>query len=154
MTPEADPVHFSRQIWQAVAEDALRAVARREFCPERSRIENLRPVFFQEEDDLAFGKQIWCFEAMGVSDSGRRQLIFGLMEFSIQFGLLEPVQSGLFEDASERERWIVQLSAFEATPEKTSGATKFWIWAAWISVALLGMGWLIALIRYLMQSSL
>jgi hypothetical protein len=91
---------------------------------------------------------------MGVSDSGRRQLIFGLMEFSIQFGLLEPVQSGLFEDASERERWIIQLSASEAAPEKTSGATKFWIWSAWISVALLGMGWSVALIRYLMQPTL
>lgn len=153
MTPEADPVHFSRQIWQAVAEHALRAVARREFCPERSRIENLRPVFFQEEDELAFGKQIWCFEAMGVSDNSRRQLIFGLMEFSIQFGLLEPVQSGLFEDATERERWTVQLSATEATPDKTSGATSFWIWSAWISVAFLGTGWLIALARYLMQTS-
>jgi len=148
MTPETDPIHLSRQIWQAVSGHAMRAVARRDFCPDQSRIENLRPVHSQDEDEYEFGRQLWCFEAMGVTPSGRRQVVYGMMEFSVQYGLLEPKQSGLFEDVAERDRWIAQLSARDSQNSSGYAATRLWVWAAWASVGFLTLGWVTMLVRY------
>jgi hypothetical protein len=149
MYPEADPIHLSRQIWQAVSDHALRAVARREFCPEQSRIENLRPVYSVDEDDHEFGRQLWCFEAMGITVGGRRQVVYGMMEFSVQYGLLEPQQSGLFEDANERDRWISRMTSQTPPDAIHSGVNRFWIWSAWAGVAMLTGAWITMLFRYL-----
>ncbi len=147
MKPEADPKHLSRQVWQAVSEHALRAIATKEFCPEQSRIENLRPTYTLDESEYQFGKQLWCFEAIGITLSGRRQLVYGSMELSVQYGLLEAHQAALFEEPAERDRWIVHLTSprIEETP---SIATRFWVWAAWASVIILTAGWMTALVRY------
>ena len=150
MRPEADNVQFSRQIWQAVTEHALRAVVRDEFCPEQSRIENLRPVFSQDEEEERFGKQLWCFEALGITGLGRRQVVYGLLEFSVEYGLLEPMQSRLFEDEGSRDIWIERTTSDpNSNRGRFSVSTRFWIWSTLISIALLSVGWLAALIRYL-----
>lgn len=150
MTPEADPVHLSRQVWQAVSEHAVRTVTDGDFCPEQSRIENLRPMVSVDEDEFQYGRQIWCFEAMGIDAHSRRQIIYGLMEFSIQYGLLEPSQSLLFEDAAERDRCMENLTYPVHFTEEKHVATKFWVWAAWVSVAVLTGGWVSALVRYIL----
>jgi hypothetical protein len=153
MTPEADPAHLSRQVWQAVSDHAIRAVASRDFCPEQSRVENLRPVVCIDEDDLMYGRQIWCFEAMGITASGRRRVLYGLLEFSIQYGLLELSHSLLLEDASERERCVAQWTSPERREPSSLISTQFWVWAAWASVAILTGGWLVALCRYVFWTS-
>lgn len=149
MTPEADNIQFSRQIWQAVSEHAHRCLMRREFCPEQSRIENLRPVHFEEECDSHYGKQLWCFEAIGIDPVGRRHIMYGVLEFSIQYGLLEASQAALFEDADHREKLLNQESRTTPPIPYRYASTKFWICAAWASVAVLGLIWFATLINYL-----
>lgn len=154
MRPEADNRHFPRQIWQAVTEHALRVVVRNEFCPEQSRIENLRAEYCQEEEEERFGRQIWCFEALGITALGRRQVVYGMLEFSVQFGLLEPVQSRLFEDVIDRNDWIERTTQDPPAPSGYGSATRFWVWSSLISIAILSVGWLAALVRYLLTSTL
>ena len=40
---------FSREVWQAVTDQARNALLRKEFSPEESKIESLRCVFLEEE---------------------------------------------------------------------------------------------------------
>jgi hypothetical protein len=150
MTPEADPTQLSRQVWQAVSGHAVRSIAGRNLCPEQSRIENLRPVYSVDEELEHYGRQIWYFEVLGVSASGRRRVVFGVIEFSIQYGLLELSHSFLFEDASDREQCYTQLTSPIPQDPTNSASTRFWVWAAWISVAILSGGWLLALCRYVL----
>jgi hypothetical protein len=152
MTPEANPAYLSRQVWQAVSEHAFRSISGRDLCPERSRIENLRPVYAIDEDEFQYGRQIWHFEALGVTSSGRRQIIFGAIELSIQYGFLELKNSVFFEHASDRDLYFAQQTN-QANGIPLSGSTRFWVWAAWASVAILAGGWLIALVRHLMNAS-
>lgn len=109
MTPKAHNIQFSRQIWQTVSEKAYHCLDRREFVPNQSRIENLRCVELIEELDHKYGKQIWFFEAIGVDPTGRRRVLHGALEFSIQYGLMEPAQSVLFEDEEARDRFLLSI---------------------------------------------
>ncbi len=61
----------------------------REFCPDQSKIDNLRCVHFEEEIESCYGRQLWYFEAMGVDGEQKRHRLFGALEFSVQYGLLE-----------------------------------------------------------------
>jgi hypothetical protein len=63
---KTDKIQFSRQIWQAASEHAHRCLTRLAFCPDQSRIENLRHVHLVDESESAFGRQLWCFEAIGM----------------------------------------------------------------------------------------
>jgi hypothetical protein len=154
MTPEADPTNLSRQVWQAVSEHALRSISGRNLCPEQSRIENLRPVYSTEEDSEHYGRQIWYFEVLAVPPSGRKQMVYGAIEFSIQYGFLELSHSVLFEDASDREQCFLQLTRSPEPEPMEAASTRLWVWAAWLSVAILTGGWLLALCRYVLANPL
>ncbi len=151
MTPDTDKIQFSRQVWQAASEQAHRCLARREFCPEQSRIENLRHVHLVEESESIFGRQIWCFEAIGIDPFGRRHVLYGVLEFSIQYGLLEPSQTAMFEDIREREIFIRQETQPVSTLPYSYPSTKFWIFSAWCSISILTAIWVAALVSSLVN---
>ena len=106
MSSDTSHIQFSRHIWQAVNEQARRCLLSREFCPEQSKIDNLRCVHFEEEIESCYGRQLWYFEAMGVDPIGRRHKLFGALEFSVQYGLLEACQAALFDDSDHRQRFL------------------------------------------------
>ncbi len=149
MTPEADKIQFSRQIWQAASEHAHRCLIRREFCPEQSRVENLRCVHLVDESDWLFGKQLWCFEAIGIDPAGRRHILYGVLEFSIQFGLLEASQTAMFEDSCHREKFLNSETKPPSKLVYQYPSTRFWIYAAWCSIAVLSVVWLTLLVNYI-----
>ena len=149
MTPEADKIQFSRQIWQAASEHAHRCLARREFCPEQSRVENLRCVHLVDESDCLFGKQLWCFEAIGIDPAGRRQILYGVLEFSIQFGLLEASQTAMFEDSGHREKFLNNETKPISKLVYQYPSTRFWIYAAWSSIAVLSVVWITLLVNFI-----
>ncbi len=149
MTPEADKIQFSRQIWQAASEHAHRCLKRKEFCPEQSRIENLRCVHLVEESESLFGKQLWCFEAIGIDPVGRRHILYGVLEFSIQYGLLEASQTAMFEDSDHRESFL-RIEMTESTELVYHYPyTRFWVYSAWTSIAVLSAIWIFLLLSYL-----
>ena len=142
MTPGADKIQFSRQIWQAASEHAHQSLTRIEFYPEQSRVENLRCVHLQVESDCLFGNQLWCFEAIGIDPAGRRHILYGVMEFSIQFGLLEASQTAMFEDSSHREKFLNNEMKPMSKLVYQYPSTRIWIFVAWCSIAVLSVIWI------------
>ena len=149
MTPSIDPVQFPRQIWQAVSDQARRSLLRRNFCPDQSRIENLRCVHLHEECNSRYGQQVWFFEAVGIDPVGRRHLLYGVLELSIQYGLLEPSQTELFEDIDQRQNFLRrEVHRSEDTVWKHR-STRFWMRTACLAIAVVSAMWLTTLAMYL-----
>ena len=149
MTPEAHNIQFSRQIWQAVSQQANGCLLRRDFCPEQSRVENLRCADFLEETEQSFGRQVWFFEALGVDPVGRRHVLHGALEFSIQYGLLEPAQAAMFEDEDARDKSIAP-PAYEYTgffPRSMN--RRFWLGTVTALFGVLAAVWTVVLISIL-----
>lgn len=149
MTPETGKIQFSRQIWQAASEHAYLCLVRRDFCPEQSHTENLRCVHLIEETEENFGRQLWFFEAVGVDTFGRRHVLHGLLEFSIQYGLLETSQTAMFEESEARSNFVARELSGSKKFAYSYPSTKFWVYAAWTSIAVLGAIWVSALVNYL-----
>ncbi len=146
MTPEAHNIQFSRQIWQTVSEHAHGCLLRRDFCREQSRVENLRCVDFIEESSIQYGKQVWFFEAIGVDPSGRRRVLHGVLEFSIQYGLLEASQSVMFEDEEVRDRFLASSHAEPTRIFPKRMSQQFWAFVLTGLLCVLAAVWIYAFI--------
>ena len=151
MTSEASHLSFPRQTWQAVSEHARRCLLRREFCPEQSKIENLRCVHYREELEISYGRQLWYFEAVGVDPAGRRHMLYGALDCSIQYGMIEASQAALFEDAEHRERFLFAVTRTTREAVWQQPYTKFWVRMAAAGVIVLSILWCIILIKSYVQ---
>jgi hypothetical protein len=149
MTPSIDPVQFPKQIWQAVSEQARKSLLRKEFCPESSRIENLRCVHLSEETESRYGKQVWFFEAVGFDSFGRRHLLYGALELSIQYGLLEASQTALFRDIEQRQQFLNKETHLQDASPWANQSTRFWVRTTCLSVVVVSLLWLSRLAEYL-----
>lgn len=105
MQPNTSDKQFSEQTVRQVAADARRALVRGRYSPESSQIERLRCVDDQPETEREFGHQLWFFDGFGVDELNRRVRIFGAIEYSLQFGLHELVEDGVFSDDGQRNRF-------------------------------------------------
>lgn len=74
------------------------------FCPDRSEIRQIRCVEDHRETEHQFGSQLWYFEGIGVDEVDRRHVIFGAIEYSLQFGLHELIDDGVFTSDVERAK--------------------------------------------------
>lgn len=104
MGAEVRAVRFPERILRQIRLDSHRAVIRQRYCPDRSEVVNLRCVDNSRENETSFGAQLWYFDGVGVDALGRRIPIYGVVEYSVQFGLNEFVEDGVFDCSSERER--------------------------------------------------
>lgn len=75
------------------------------YCPDRSEVVHLRCTDEVAETEQTFGSQLWYFEGMAVDTDGCRKGVHGVVEYSIQFGLLEVVEDGVFDSEYQRERF-------------------------------------------------
>ncbi|MFO0925318.1 MAG: hypothetical protein U0905_22890 [Pirellulales bacterium] len=141
MSSDAGHLQFSDHIWQTVGGQAKQCLLRREFCPEQSRIDNLRCVHFEEEAEQAYGRQLWYFEAIGIDPIGRRHMLYGALEFSIQYGLLELSQAALFEDAEHRQRFLHAATHPFRQRVWNDSSTKFWVRMTIAGVIVVSMIW-------------
>ncbi|TWT65139.1 hypothetical protein [Allorhodopirellula solitaria] len=105
MRAQAPQRQFSDRVLRQVRLDSGRALERAHFCRESSEIINLRCVDDRCESERQFGNQLWYFEGIGVDDHSERRNIHGVVEYSIQFGIQEIVEDGVFDTAGERERF-------------------------------------------------
>lgn len=105
MRAQAPQRQFSERVLRQVRLDSGRALMRKRFCSENSEVINLRCVDDRCETDRQFGNQLWYFEGIGVDELQNRQNIFGVVEYSLQYGLQEFVEDGVFDTANERERF-------------------------------------------------
>jgi hypothetical protein len=148
---EATFYQFSREVWKAVTEQAKNALLRKEFCPQESRIESLRCVFLDEESEASYGRQVWFFEAFGVDSTGKRHRLYGALDFSIQFGLLEPMRAMLADEPRHRQRMLQAIVQPTRSQVWASPSTKIWVRLTLASVIILSAIWLLMLAQQLMQ---
>lgn len=105
MHPNTSDTKFSEQTLRQVAADARRSLLRARYCIDRSTIERFSCVDDQTETASEFGRQLWFFEGSGVDELDRRSRIYGAIEYSLQYGLHEMVEDGVFEVAEQRSRF-------------------------------------------------
>lgn len=127
---------FSERTLRQVRLDCSRAVVRARFCPERSEVFQLHCIDDRAESDEAFGHQLWYFEGVGVDQERHRQNLFGVVEYSVQFGLLELVEDGVFESQDQRNRYR-QLYEREFSRPSWRQPAHRWLVAGFIAVAAL-----------------
>jgi hypothetical protein len=96
---------FSEATIRQVRLDCNRAMIRARFCPRRSEILQLRCIDNRSETETDYGNQLWYFEGVGVDELDNRHAVFGVVEYSIQFGLNELVEDGVFMSEHQRERF-------------------------------------------------
>ncbi len=109
MQPELSQHEYPERTVRQVAADARRALARVGWCPERSRIDRLRCADDLTETELAFGRQLWLFESQAIDSRPERApcCVFGAIEYSVQYGYLEPLEDGVFDSETERQRFVL-----------------------------------------------
>ena len=105
MSAETRTRRFTERTIRQVRLDCNRAMIRARFCPDRSDVIQLRCVDDHPESDQSFGHQLWYFEGLGVDEHDKRHSVFGVVEYSLQFGLHELVEDGVFDSEEQRERF-------------------------------------------------
>lgn len=105
MSAETRTRRFTERTIRQVRLDCNRALIRARFCPDRSEVMQIRCVDDHPESEQAFGHQLWYFEGTGVDEMDRRHNVFGVVEYSLQFGLHELVEDGVFDSQEQRERF-------------------------------------------------
>lgn len=102
MSTQTDLRRFPRRTVQQVRLDANRSLVRSHFCPDRSEVLQVRPVEVREETEKDYGRQLWYFEAVGVDEVDRRFPVFGAIEYSVQYGLMDLIDDGVFDSDQAR----------------------------------------------------
>lgn len=134
MAAETHSRRFAERVIRQVRSDGGRAMRRARYCGERSEILHLRCVDDRPERANEFGTQLWFFEGLGVDDYDSRKLVYGVMEYSIQYGLHELVDDGVFDSEQERDRFRSLYQRDSQRPGWHQPAHR-WLVAAMISVA-------------------
>lgn len=105
MTSHASKQQYPEQTLRQVAADCRRSLQRGCFDIEQSRVQRLRCVDDQAETDDQFGRQLWYFEGQAVASDDRRVRVYGAIEYSIQYGLHDLVEDGVFDSPEQRDRF-------------------------------------------------
>jgi hypothetical protein len=151
MTPDASFYQFSKEVWQAVNDQAQHVLLRKEYCPEESKIESIRCVHLEEECDTSFGRQIWFFEATAVDPVGRKHRLFGALDFSVQYGLLEASRAMLMDEPQHRQRFLQSIVKPVDNQVWVNPSTKVWVRLTIASVIILSAIWLLVVAACLME---
>jgi hypothetical protein len=133
MSAETRTRRFSERTIRQVRLDSHRALVRARFCPERSDVVQLRCIDDRSESDHAFGNQLWYFEGIGVDEHDKRHSVYGVVEYSLQFGLHELVEDGVFDSEHHRERFR-HLYEREVHPPSWRHPAHRWLFAGLIAV--------------------
>ena len=116
--------------------DCLRAVVRARLCPERSVVTRLDLVDHYEETESQFGSQLWFFEGKGFDEDGTGHDLYGVVEYSIEFGLHEFIEDGVFDSASQRDRFL-RLYRREVIRPTLRHPAHRWLLVGMLSTALM-----------------
>lgn len=143
MSADTRTRRFSERTIKQVRLDGNRAMARRRFCPDRSDVVQLRCMDDCAETETSFGRQLWYFEGLGVDEHDLRHSVYGVVEYSLQFGLYELVQDQVFDSQHERERYR-QLYERQVHRPTWGHPAHRWLLAGVIAVASVFLAYLFA----------
>ncbi len=105
MSADTKAIQIPEKLLRQIRDDCQRAVRNARLCPSKSQVSQLRCIDTRPETDEAFGAQLWYFDGHGIDTEGRQVPIFGALEYSLQFGIHERIDSGVFESLSQRDRF-------------------------------------------------
>ncbi len=134
--------YFSEATIQQVRMDSCRAMERACFCPQRSKVLHVCCVDHREETDSRFGNQLWYFDGHGIDQANRVHTLYGVVEYSVQFGLSELVEDGVYDSESQRNKFRHLYESEIVHPTWEHPAHR-WLAAGLIAVASV---WLIFLL--------
>ena len=142
---------FSKEVWQVVNDEAMHSLMRKEYSAEQSAIESIRCVHLDEEAEGAYGRQIWFFEASGVDPVGRSHRLYGALDFSVEYGLLEPTRAMLMHEPQHRQRFLQSVVRPIESQVWSNPSTKVWVRLTLASVIILSSIWLLTLAAWIGQ---
>ncbi len=146
MRADARTQRFSERTIQQVRVDCNRAMTRARFSADRSDVVQLRCVDDRPETEFEFGNQLWYFDGLGVDQLGQRHNVFGVVEYSLQFGLNDLVEDGVFDSEQQRERFRMLYQREVQRPSWRQGANR-WLLVGIIVTTLISLAcWLIRLL--------
>ena len=100
---EANQPEFSPSIVSQVELDTLLALKKAKSLRQIVEVRQLRCINHQLESETDFGKQIWFFEAVGVDSQQKELQCYGVLHYSVEFSLLELIQTHVFDSSQERD---------------------------------------------------
>ncbi|WP_419189124.1 hypothetical protein [Stieleria marina] len=59
----------------------------------------------RQETETSFGNQLWYFEGRGIDATDSAHTLFGVVEYSLQYGLSELVEDGVYDSETQREKF-------------------------------------------------
>ena len=107
---------FSERTLKQVRLDGIRTLNRFHFDSDASEILTVECVDDTLETPGAFGRQLWFFEAVAVDTQSVRHTVLGAVVYSVEYGLQELVDDGVFDSDTERERFRGIYHHVEARP--------------------------------------
>ena len=131
---------FSERTIQQVRVDCNRAMTRARFYADRSDVVQLRCVDDRPETDYEFGNQLWFFDGLGVDQLGHRHNVFGVVEYSLQFGLHELVEDGVFDSEQQRERFRALYKREVQRPSWRDGANH-WLFVGLVTATVASLAY-------------
>jgi hypothetical protein len=105
MSAETQAIRIPEKIMRQIRSDSQAALSRARVNPSRNDLIQLRCVDHRHETDADFGAQLWYFDAQGSSPQNRKIPVYGVLEYSIQYGLHELVDDGVFDSMAQRDRF-------------------------------------------------
>ncbi len=142
MSADTRTRRFPEKTIRQVRLDCTRGLIRARFCPDRSEVIQLRCIDDRAESDGSFGSQLWYFEGVGVDTRDRRHGVYGVVEYSLQFGLHELVEDGVFDSEHQRERFRHLYEREIQSPSWRQPAHR-WLLAGLIAVTSIWLAYLI-----------
>lgn len=106
MKAETQAIQIPEKTMRKIRADCQNSILRCRLAPSPNDSIQLWCVDFRKETDQAFGSQLWYFDGHAVNEDQRRVPLFGVLEYSLQFGLHELVDCGVFDSNAERERFF------------------------------------------------
>ncbi|TWU08043.1 hypothetical protein [Stieleria varia] len=148
MGAETRTQQYSQQTLRQVRLDSNRAMIRARFCPERAEVMQLRCMDDRMETETSFGNQLWYFEGIGVDEYNRQRTVYGAIEYSMQFGLNELVEDGVFDSEDQRDRFR-HVYEREIRPPSLQQPGQRWLALGLVAVTAIWLTYL--LVRTLMH---
>lgn len=145
MHTESGILNLTNRVIQQVELDSLLALDKAKYSIEMSATYDLRCVDSRSETGSAYGRQLWFFEAVGTDSNLSESRLYGVLQYSMEYGLLELVEGHVFD--CQRER--VHFQRFYETGKRTD----HWLHPAnrWLltGLATVGLIWLTYLSTFL-----
>jgi hypothetical protein len=88
MSAETKAIRIPEKIMRQIRSDSQAALTRVRVYPAENEVVQLRCVDYRPETDNSFGAQLWYFDTQAVDEFADRVRVFGVLEYSIQYGAI------------------------------------------------------------------